>query len=164
MVRSMAFFVDRGWKPLLLHMSFLPLFFLVEGHLAAVSLDGASSSAAPTDAAAEASSSGAPAEDDSKKSNKKKDKKSKKNAIIVTMLRRAGRNVTTVSGLERYDVDLKKASKLFSSKFACGCTTHKNPSQVLEILIQGDVSYDVAPVIMANWPNITEDDFEYIEK
>lgn len=41
------------------------------------------------------------------------------------------------------DVDLKKAAKLFSNKFATGASVTKNNIGVDEIVIQGDVAYDV---------------------
>lgn len=40
-------------------------------------------------------------------------------------------------------MDLKKAAKLFSNKFATGASVTKNNQGVDEIVIQGDVAYDV---------------------
>lgn len=40
-------------------------------------------------------------------------------------------------------VDLKKASKLFANKFATGASVTKNNQGEDEIVIQGDVAYEV---------------------
>ena len=44
-------------------------------------------------------------------------------------------------------VDLKKASKQFSTKFACGSSVTKNPQGLDEITVQGDVSGDIVEMI-----------------
>lgn len=44
-------------------------------------------------------------------------------------------------------VDLKKAAKLFATKFACGSSVTKNPQGQDEIVVQGDVSGDIVEMI-----------------
>lgn len=44
-------------------------------------------------------------------------------------------------------VDLKKAAKLFATKFACGSSVTKNPQGLDEIVVQGDVSGDIVEMI-----------------
>lgn len=44
-------------------------------------------------------------------------------------------------------VDLKKASKLFATKFACGSSVTKNAQGLDEIVVQGDVSGDIVEMI-----------------
>ena len=44
-------------------------------------------------------------------------------------------------------VDLKKASKLFAQKFATGASVTKNPQGLEEIVVQGDVSGEIAEMI-----------------
>lgn len=44
-------------------------------------------------------------------------------------------------------VDLKKASKLFATKFACGSSVTKNLQGLDEIVVQGDVSGDIVEMI-----------------
>jgi len=74
----------------------------------------------------------------------------KKKASTVT-IKRIQRNknkyVTAVHGLEAFDVDLKKASKFFATKFACGSSVTKNLQGLDEIVVQGDVSGDIVEMI-----------------
>jgi density-regulated protein DRP1 len=64
--------------------------------------------------------------------------------------------VTVVTGLATYDVDLKKASKMFGSRFACGSSVTGDD----EIVIQGDVKDDLFDFIPEKWPEIDEDTIE----
>ena len=52
--------------------------------------------------------------------------------------------VTSVHGLHHFNVDMKKAAKLFANKFGAGATVSKTPQGEDEILIQGDVGDDVS--------------------
>ncbi|KAL6307073.1 eukaryotic translation initiation factor 1-like protein [Sparassis latifolia] len=74
----------------------------------------------------------------------------KKMASQVT-IKRIERNkrkyVTSVHGLEAFDVDLKKAAKLFAQKFATGASVTKNQQGQEEIVVQGDVSGDIVEMI-----------------
>ena len=45
-------------------------------------------------------------------------------------------------------IDLKKSAKSYASKFACGASVVKNPSNVEEIVIQGDVPERVSDLIL----------------
>jgi density-regulated protein len=49
--------------------------------------------------------------------------------------------------LEAFGVDLKKASKLFASKFATGASVTKDAQGRDEIVVQGDVSDEVYEMI-----------------
>ena len=62
--------------------------------------------------------------------------------------------VTVCRGLQLFDVDLKEATKLFASKFACGSSVTGEG----EIVVQGDVKDDLIDLIQKHWPEI-EDDF-----
>ena len=62
--------------------------------------------------------------------------------------------VTVCRGLQSFDVDLKEATKLFASKFACGSSVTGEG----EIVVQGDVKDDLIDLIQKHWPDI-EDDF-----
>ena len=44
-------------------------------------------------------------------------------------------------------MDLKRAAKLFATKFACGSSVTKNPQGLDEIVVQGDVSVDISDMI-----------------
>ncbi|EMD40297.1 hypothetical protein CERSUDRAFT_79971 [Gelatoporia subvermispora B] len=74
----------------------------------------------------------------------------KKMASQVT-IKRIERNkrkyVTSIHGLEAFDVDLKKAAKLFAQKFATGASVTKNLQGQEEIVVQGDVSGDIVEMI-----------------
>ncbi|KAI8854032.1 translation initiation factor SUI1 [Chytridium lagenaria] len=75
---------------------------------------------------------------------KKSDKKSKKNKIELKKSERAyKKSAVTVSGLHLFNVDLKRASKLFATKFACGCSVTKGTAGFDEIIVQGDISEDM---------------------
>jgi len=57
------------------------------------------------------------------------------------------KHVTTVHGLEAFNVDLKKAAKLFAQKFATGSSVSKNPQGEEEIVVQGDVTEEIIDMI-----------------
>lgn len=48
------------------------------------------------------------------------------------------------------DIDLKKASKFFANKFSCGSSVTGDD----EIVIQGDVKYDLFDIITEQWPEV----------
>jgi density-regulated protein DRP1 len=69
--------------------------------------------------------------------------------ILIKRQERTKRKMTTsIQGLEVFGVDLKKASKLFANKFATGASVSKNPQGEDEIVIQGDVAYEVEEMII----------------
>ncbi|KAI0321972.1 translation initiation factor SUI1 [Amylostereum chailletii] len=76
--------------------------------------------------------------------------KKKKLASQVT-IKRIERNkrkyVTSVHGLDAFDVDLKKASKLFAQRFATGASVTKTAAGIDEIVVQGDVSQEIFDMI-----------------
>lgn len=55
-----------------------------------------------------------------------------------------------------FDIDLKDATKFFSSRFACGSSV----SGTDEVIIQGDVKDDLWDVIPEKWNQIEEDFIE----
>ncbi|KAF7303871.1 Translation machinery-associated protein 22 [Mycena indigotica] len=75
----------------------------------------------------------------------------KKKMASQVIIKRSERNkrkcITTVFGLEAFDIDLKKAAKQFASKFATGASVTKNPQGLEEIVISGDVSDEVLEMI-----------------
>jgi density-regulated protein DRP1 len=69
--------------------------------------------------------------------------------ILIKRQERTKRKMTTsIQGLEVFGIDLKKASKLFANKFATGASVSKNPQGDDEIVIQGDVAYEVEEMLM----------------
>ncbi|KAL1405229.1 Translation machinery-associated protein 22 [Vanrija albida] len=68
--------------------------------------------------------------------------------IIIKREERTKRKVLThIQGLELFGVDLKKAAKLFASKFATGSSVSKNPQGQDEIVVQGDVGDEVVEML-----------------
>lgn len=63
-----------------------------------------------------------------------------KSVLISTLARQKHKHITQVRGLELHGVDLKKAAKSFSKKFACSASVTKLQAGGNEIAIQGDVS------------------------
>ncbi|KAI9202207.1 translation initiation factor SUI1 [Polychytrium aggregatum] len=71
--------------------------------------------------------------------------------------------VIVVTGLESFNIDLKKAAKIFASKFACGSSVTKNAAGQDEIVVQGDVQDDLFELLLEKYPEITEDQVELTE-
>ncbi|GAA5982672.1 hypothetical protein JCM5350_002143 [Sporobolomyces pararoseus] len=82
------------------------------------------------------------------KAEKEKAKIASSKVTIKRMERNKKKHVTSVHGLHLFGIDLKKASKLFANKFGAGATVSKTANGDEEILIQGDVSYDVEEMIL----------------
>jgi len=84
--------------------------------------------------------------------------------VLIKRIERTKRkHVTAVHGLEVFDIDLKKAAKMFANKFACGSSVSKNNQSEEEIVVQGDFSDEIYDLIIQNWPNIPEDNIDCIE-
>ncbi|EIM88624.1 density-regulated protein DRP1 [Stereum hirsutum FP-91666 SS1] len=85
------------------------------------------------------------------KAEAKADAAKKKKMASQVQIKRIERNkrkyVTAVHGLEAFDVDLKKASKLFAQRFATGASVTKNAAGFDEIVVQGDVSQEIYDMI-----------------
>lgn len=68
--------------------------------------------------------------------------------IIIKRIERTKRkHVTSITGLEAFDIDLKKAAKQLAGKFATGASVSKTAAGVEEIVVQGDVGEDVREMI-----------------
>ncbi|KAI0076920.1 density-regulated protein DRP1 [Panus rudis PR-1116 ss-1] len=85
------------------------------------------------------------------KAEKKAEAALKKKLASQVTIKRIERNkrkyVTSIHGLEAFEIDLKKAAKQFAQKFATGASVTKNPQGQEEIVVQGDVSGDVVEMI-----------------
>ena len=78
--------------------------------------------------------------------------RSSANIVTVKIAPRIGRRyLSVVSGLHACDVDLGKAVKIFSKKFACG-VGRKDESD--EVEIQGDVEEHIVDTITTNFKTI----------
>jgi density-regulated protein DRP1 len=65
------------------------------------------------------------------------------------------------------DVDLKKAAKLFASKFATGASVTKNVQGQDEIIVQGDVADEIMDMISEQvgvLKGVPEDNVEIVEE
>ncbi|KAJ1551703.1 Translation machinery-associated protein 22, partial [Nowakowskiella sp. JEL0078] len=87
------------------------------------------------------------------KDKKKKPANSINHKVLVKRVDRNKRKfVTVVSGLENFDVDLKKAAKQFANKFACGSSVTKNAAGTSdEIVVQGDFLDDIVVLISSTY-------------
>ena len=108
-------------------------------------------------------------EEEEEKSKKKKGGGGKKKSgdgrvIIERIERRKRKYVTSIVGLEYYDIKVKPAAKDMGKKFASGSTVTKNAHNQKTIDIQGDVSYDVPDFIIQQWPQIPKDSLYFLEK
>jgi len=84
---------------------------------------------------------------------KKKEAEAEKKIILSKAPRGKKKAVTVVEGLKTFGIDLKVASKFFSSKFACSSSVTGDD----EIVIQGDVKDDLFDILPEKWPEIDED-------
>ena len=73
-----------------------------------------------------------------------KKKEVKKEIIVGRSMRARKKYVTLVRGLKSCDLDLKKSSKGFGQKFACGSSVTGDD----EITVQGDVVDDIIDYIV----------------
>jgi len=87
---------------------------------------------------------------------KTKQKKEPEIIKVARVPRGKRKYVTRIQGLATFDVNLKKASKLFAQKFGSGSSVSGED----EIIIQGDVGDDVIDLILETWDQIDEDHVE----
>jgi density-regulated protein DRP1 len=86
---------------------------------------------------------------------------------IKRIERNKRKHVTAIHGLEAFGIDLKKAAKQFSSKFATGSSVTKNLQGLEEIVVQGDVSDEIVDMIEAGvgvLKGIPADNVEVVEE
>ncbi|KAI8143244.1 translation initiation factor SUI1 [Fennellomyces sp. T-0311] len=95
----------------------------------------------------------------------RENQKKQSSRVLVKRVERTKRKcVTIVHGLEVFDVDLKKAAKLFANRFACGSSVAKNNQNQDEIVVQGDFSDDLRELILSKWPQVPEDNIDLVEE
>ncbi|TFL05446.1 translation initiation factor SUI1 [Pterulicium gracile] len=94
-------------------------------------------------------------------------KKMSSQVTIKRIERNKRKHVTTVHGLEAFSIDLKKAAKQFASKFATGASVSKNPQGLDEIVVQGDVAYEIVEMLeeeVGLLKGVPADNIEVIEE
>ncbi|CAI1515437.1 hypothetical protein SEUBUCD646_0J02130 [Saccharomyces eubayanus] len=74
-------------------------------------------------------------------------KKLSSKVIIKREARTKKKFIVAISGLEVFDIDMKKLAKTFASRFATGCSVSKNVEKKEEVVIQGDVMDEVETYI-----------------
>jgi density-regulated protein DRP1 len=83
---------------------------------------------------------------------------------IKRVERNKRKHVTEISGLEAFDIDIKKLAKELGKKFATGSSAGKLPGGVGEVItIQGDLSDEVGEWICEKYEQVPEDNVEYVE-
>ncbi|ORX85383.1 translation machinery-associated protein 22 [Anaeromyces robustus] len=91
----------------------------------------------------------------------------KKNKVTKVTIKRCERtkrkHQIIVTGLDQYEIELKKAAKLFSSRFACGSSVTKNAAGQEEIVVQGDVQEEIKELILKNYSNVPAEVIELTE-
>lgn len=90
------------------------------------------------------------------------EKRASSKIIIKRVERNKRKHVTEISGLEHFNIDLKKAAKEFSKKFATSASVTKTASGGEEITVQGDVSDEVLEWVTEKY-DVPEDNVEQIE-
>lgn len=78
-------------------------------------------------------------------------KKQSKEVVMTVTQRNKRKSITTVAGLDLFDVPLPEVSKLFSKRFACGSTVTKNASQKDVVEVQGDVPAEIAEILVQKY-------------
>ncbi|CCH45037.1 Translation machinery-associated protein 22 [Wickerhamomyces ciferrii] len=70
-------------------------------------------------------------------------KKLSSKVVLKRIERTKRKHAIQVSGLEIFEIDMKKLAKTFASKFATGCSVTKTVEKKEEIIVQGDVGDEV---------------------
>lgn len=78
-------------------------------------------------------------------------KKQSKEVVMTVTQRNKRKSITTVAGLDLFDVSLPEVSKLFSKRFACGSTVTKNASMKDVVEVQGDVPVEIAEILVQKY-------------
>lgn len=120
----------------------------VEAAMGAVTVSGEGGSAGGVGEPAAATAAGGEAGEEKKAGGGKNKKKKEKMVTITRTTRNKKKTVTTVSGLDAFDVKLAEASKLFGKKFACGASVTKAATGKEEIDVQGDFSEEMKALIV----------------
>ncbi|KAJ3413599.1 Translation machinery-associated protein 22 [Chytridiales sp. JEL 0842] len=103
--------------------------------------------------------------DPAEKQELKKEKKRKETRIVIRRVERTKRKrVVIITGLEVFDIELKKAAKLIATKFACGASVTKNASGDDEIVVQGDVQDEVKDLILQSFKQVPKNQIDLVDK
>ena len=79
----------------------------------------------------------------------KADEEQKTQVVIARIQRQKRKFVTAVAGLDTIPgLKIKEAAKLFGKKFASGAAVSESATGAKEVVIQGDVNFDLVPLII----------------
>ena len=65
--------------------------------------------------------------------------------------------IVNITGMEKFNLKLKDAGKALSKKYACSATVTKNAMNQKEIVMSGNIGYDIAENIHKLWKHIPMD-------
>ena len=75
--------------------------------------------------------------------------------VLVTIKNRTKKKfIVNINGMEKFGVKLKDAGKKLSKRYACSATVSKNAMDQKEIVMSGNIGYDIADVIHSLYSNI----------
>ncbi|CAA16913.1 translation machinery associated protein ortholog Tma22 [Schizosaccharomyces pombe] len=83
--------------------------------------------------------------------------------LIKTIERTKRKRVTTVQGLDAFGIETKKAAKMLANKFATGASVTKTADKKDEIVVQGDLNYDIFDFILEKFKEVPEDNIKIVE-
>jgi density-regulated protein DRP1 len=82
----------------------------------------------------------------------KKEKLLDTKVVITRVQRQKKKFVTVVGGLETVpDLKVKDASRVFGKKFSSGCSVNESATGAKEVVIQGDVLFDLPNILIAEF-------------
>jgi density-regulated protein DRP1 len=87
---------------------------------------------------------------------RKKGAKGEQMVVIERAQRQKRKFVTSVVGLDTFDVKLKDAAKRLGKKFACGASIDKLPDGRESIDIQGDYIYEMPDTVLEFFPEVAK--------
>lgn len=93
---------------------------------------------------------------------KEADKRAKSMVVIKRIERNKRKFVTSVSGLEAFNLELKKVAKELGKKFATGASATRIPGGGEEIVVQGDLSDEIEEFLLHKYKEIPEDNIELV--
>jgi len=73
--------------------------------------------------------------------------------VVISRVQRQKRKfVTVVAGLDSVpDLKIKDAARVFGKKFSSGASVGESATGAREIVIQGDVSFDLPPLLISEF-------------
>jgi density-regulated protein DRP1 len=102
--------------------------------------------------------------DDEKKRLREEERRRKARVTVTLVDRNKRKSVTHVGGLDIFGLDLKRVAKRLAGKYACGCSVVSSPAGLDEIVIQGDIAYDLVDFLPAEFPEVPAAQVDLVDK